>query len=175
MDPTLIAAYTHCPICGSPEYHLQNGIRRCGACGHTDFNNPISAAAVWIFNEAGELLLIERGHEPGKGMLAPPGGFVDPGESLETTALREIREEVGLELSDLRYLASFPNIYVYKGLGRPVCDIFFTARAKSTRLTLAKGEVDAVQWRKLTEVREAEIAFPSMRKALRVLQETWHG
>jgi len=58
MSETLIDAYTHCPICGSPDYGRMGGRRRCDQCGHVDFNNPITAVAVWILDDGGRALLI---------------------------------------------------------------------------------------------------------------------
>lgn len=53
---------------------------------------------------AGEVLMIRRGGEPYRGMLALPGGFVDVGETVEHAAVRELREETGVRLdgADLR-------------------------------------------------------------------------
>jgi 8-oxo-dGTP diphosphatase len=50
------------------------------------------------------MLLLKRGLEPYRGKWAPPGGFVEGGESLEAAALREIREEVGIELERTQLL-----------------------------------------------------------------------
>jgi bifunctional NMN adenylyltransferase/nudix hydrolase len=54
----------------------------------------VTADAVVI--QSGHILLIERGRIPGKGLLAVPGGFVDPGERIRDAAIRELREETGI-------------------------------------------------------------------------------
>jgi ADP-ribose pyrophosphatase YjhB (NUDIX family) len=169
----LIAAYTHCPLCASPDYArepgVQGGTRHCRACGHRDFNNPVVAVAALILDPQDRLLLIRRAREPALGRLAFPGGFADPGETLEAALHREIEEEIGLALHDVRYLCSAPNRYVYRGHARPVCDVFFRARAASFDVVLQASEVSAWQLRARSALDPAELAFDSMRAALRAL------
>jgi 8-oxo-dGTP diphosphatase len=54
-----------------------------------------------------EVLLIRRGHDPYAGCWALPGGFIDPGESLEQAAARELAEETGLENISMRQLHAY--------------------------------------------------------------------
>jgi 8-oxo-dGTP diphosphatase len=51
-----------------------------------------------IRDEAGRILLVKRGHEPGKGLWSVPGGRVEPGETDAQAVVREVREETGLEV-----------------------------------------------------------------------------
>jgi len=170
MSLTLIEAYTHCPLCGSAEYTFQSGTRQCADCGHRDFDNPITAVAVWILDCEDRVLLIRRAKEPAKDKLAPPGGFVDPGESLEEAAQRELKEEIGLEVSDFRYVSSDPNAYRYNGLARPVCDVFFTCRVDNFNVVIDETEVSAWQMRPLADIDPEELAFDSMRASLEALK-----
>jgi 8-oxo-dGTP diphosphatase len=52
-----------------------------------------------ILDEAGRMLLILRGHDPGKGLWSIPGGRIEPGESDEQAVVREVREETGLDVT----------------------------------------------------------------------------
>jgi len=58
---------------------------------------PLLAADCVVFDRADRLLLIKRGNPPFKGKYALPGGFVEIGETVEAAALRELREETGIE------------------------------------------------------------------------------
>jgi NADH pyrophosphatase NudC (nudix superfamily) len=172
---SLVAAYTHCPLCGSPDYDhapaTTGGTRHCRACGHRDFNNPVAAVAALILDPQQRILLIRRAKDPARGLLALPGGFVDPGESLEQAVQREVAEEIGLAITGLRYLTSHPNPYAYAGLIRPVCDVFFQAHAASFEVVLQHSEVTDWQLRPLAELDPAELAFDSMRHAVAILRD----
>ncbi len=77
------------------------GEERCPRCGHVVrlYRNPLLAVDIIIEMPGDGVVLIERKNPPFG--WAFPGGFVDYGESLETAAIREAREETGLDLENL--------------------------------------------------------------------------
>lgn len=79
-------------------------------------------------------------------------------------------EETGIGVEDLRYLGAFPNTYVYRGLSRPVCDVFFAARAEQPGIRLSQDEAEAHQWLLPADINPDELAFDSMRQALEILR-----
>jgi len=168
----LLDAFAFCPLCGCGALTRSEGGRVCDRCGHRIFNNPIAAVAVFVFDAQDRVVLIRRAKDPAAGKWAPPGGFVDAGETLEHAAAREVAEETGLAVRDLRYVGSFPNTYVYRGLARPVSDVFFTARTDSTVVTLQQEEAGDFRRVPLAEIVADELAFESMRHALVVLRKT---
>ena len=113
-------------------------------------------------------MFIRRAKEPAQGKLAVPGGFVDIGETAEDALRREIKEEVNLEVESLEFLCSAPNEYHYEGVTYPVLDLVFVTRATSTDKTAALDGVESFCWLKPSEVDLNEIAFPSIRAALRL-------
>jgi 8-oxo-dGTP diphosphatase len=62
-----------------------------------------------ILDSRGRVLLIRRGHPPYKGEFALPGGFVDVGETVEDACRREVKEEVGLDVSELTLIGVFSD------------------------------------------------------------------
>lgn len=167
--------FRHCPACGAPRGGDGPASPfRCGACGFTLFFNAAIATAVFIRRRDGRFLFIRRARDPGKGLLAPPGGFVDIGERAEDAVRREVREEVGLELASLDYLASFPNSYFYRDVTYPVLDFFFVAETEEPEAARPLEDVDGLSWLDpRTELTPADLAFPSMREAFKVLCEKW--
>jgi ADP-ribose pyrophosphatase YjhB (NUDIX family) len=164
--------YHHCPRCGAKQAAPPASGRpfNCSACGFTLYFNAASAVAVFVRRADGRTLFIRRAKEPAKGKLAPPGGFVDIGETVEAAARREIREEVGIELNGLAFLCSHPNSYPYRDVTYPVLDFFFTGMADETTEARALDDVESVAWLEARDVPLGEIAFPSMRAALEQLR-----
>lgn len=120
-------------------------------------------------NAEGELLLLRRARDPGKGKFGLPGGFVDAGESAEAALAREIDEEVNLSTTNMRYLCSLPNFYVYKGVELPVTDIFFVCEISSfDGLRRQESEVASVHFCHVNNKELEQMAFPSNRRALEI-------
>jgi ADP-ribose pyrophosphatase YjhB (NUDIX family) len=164
--------FLHCPRCGRKQAHAPPPHAfSCDACGFTLYFSASNSATVFVERHNHDVLLIRRAQEPARGRLAPPGGFIDIGETAESAARREVREEVGLEVVDLRFLCSHPNSYLFKDVTYPVLDFFFTARAIHAERAQALDDVDSVCWMRPEYVDPAELAFPSMRVALARLVE----
>lgn len=69
----------------------------CESCEAVFYENPLPVVSAIVVNENRELLLVKRGNDPYRGMWCLPIGFAEAGESISEAALRELREETGLE------------------------------------------------------------------------------
>jgi ADP-ribose pyrophosphatase YjhB (NUDIX family) len=166
--------FHHCPRCAARNAKPPGGEAfDCAACGFRLYFNPAVAAAGFIQRTDGRVLMIRRSKEPAAGRLAPPGGFVDFGETAEDALVREVREETGLELRDIRYLASHPNRYPFRDVTYRILDLFFVARAVQPEAARPLDGVTEILWLDGAALRPEDMAFPSMAAALRVYQD--HG
>jgi len=68
----------------------------CESCGHIVYVNPRLVVTTFPITDAGEIVLIRRGIEPGIGAWAQPGGFLEVDETVHQAAIRETWEETGL-------------------------------------------------------------------------------
>jgi 8-oxo-dGTP diphosphatase len=84
----------HCPRCGAAPRKDGPRSLHCDACGFVLFFNPKPVAAAIPRDAAGNIVLLRRGFNPGKGLWTFPGGFVDLGESVQDAAVRETLEEI---------------------------------------------------------------------------------
>lgn len=160
------ALFLHCPRCAAPRSSEGDAVRFvCETCDFIYYYNVAVSSAVLILAEDGSALFIRRAREPAKGKLALPGGFIDRGETAEAAAIREVREEAGVRLASVEFLASFPNLYTYRGVDYPVVDLFFVSRVQS-RAASALDDVTEVRWAPPASVGAADLAFPSHARAL---------
>jgi NAD+ diphosphatase len=128
-----------CGRCGTPTRLKETErARECPACGLANF--PRLAPAVIVAIERGDEILLERSHRLPPGMYSVVAGFVEPGETLEEAAVREIREEVGLEVSNLRYFASQPWPFPHSLM------IAFTAQYAGGEICIEPEEIEAAGW-----------------------------
>jgi len=96
-----------CSRCGTPmRARGDERARACPACRFTSY--PPVSPAVMVLVTRGRELLLARKSEWVPGRYSAIAGFVEPGEMLEDTVARETREEVGVEVGELRYFGSQP-------------------------------------------------------------------
>ena len=125
--------------------------------------------AVLLFNEKGELLFTRRAIEPHFGKLDLPGGFIDPMETGEQAAIREIQEELGIPIHSLRYFCSYPNEYVYSGYSVFTLDLAFLAKTESLHRMTAMDDISSFEFYKPQDVDLEELPSISMKNILKKL------
>ena len=133
------AAHRFCGACGGPlEEHPTEVARKCAACGRTEY--PGLAPAVIVRVEKDGKILLARHVQRIQEIFTCLAGYVEVGESLEDAVRREVREEVGIEVSDVRYVGSqhwpYPNQLM----------LAFTAKWASGDLCLQADELLEARW-----------------------------
>ena len=156
--------YRFCPACagplerrllkaGEPERHV------CTRCGQVIYLDPKVAVGTIIDDGNGRVVLVRRAIEPGYGLWVFPGGYVDRGEEVTAAAIREAKEEAGLEVR----LDGLVNIYSYPG--RPLVVIVYAATALGGELC-SDDECLEAGWFFRNEIPWTQLAFQSTRDGL---------
>jgi ADP-ribose pyrophosphatase YjhB (NUDIX family) len=125
--------------CGTPtQIKGSERVRQCPACGQVHY--PRLAPAVMALVRRGDELLLARSPHFPPGMHSALAGFVEPGESLEQCLHREVKEEVGVDVTNLRYFSSQPWPFPHSLM------IAFTCDYAGGQLTPQPDEIEAAQW-----------------------------
>lgn len=140
------ANHQFCGRCGAESQSVEAGHAR--ACSHSDCHHqsfPRTDPAVIMlvqhrFDDGVTRCLLGRQKSWPEGMYSTLAGFVDPGESLEEAVMREVREEAGVTIMDVQYLASQPWSFPSSIM------LGFIATAVETELSIAADELDDARW-----------------------------
>jgi NADH pyrophosphatase NudC (nudix superfamily) len=161
----------YCPNCSKLAKLVDSRKILCGDCGFKLYLNTAAAVAGVIVDGDGRVMFIRRNREPRKGFLDLPGGFVDFGEDGETALRREVLEELGVEVTDVKYLRSIPNTYEYADILYHTLDLFFTCRMADgvdlASIQFDRDEISEILYKCPKVVSLDEIAFDSMKLLFR--------
>ena len=165
--PHPLHRFSHCPRCGSDAF-CENDERskRCRACGFVFYHNASAATVAVILDEDGRLLVTRRAFPPAEGTLDLPGGFVDPGESIEEGCLREVREETGAEATLERYLFSLPNVYRFSGFDVHTTDAFFLVKLKPGQTLRPNDDAAELFWCRPEDLSPDDFGLHSIREGI---------
>ena len=126
----------HCAAATEP--HPTERARRCPACGLTAYPR-LAPAVIVLVRRGSELLLARSPHFPA-GMYSAVAGFVEIGETLEEAVRREVREEVGVDVGNVRYFGSQPWPFPHSLM------VGFTADLTGGELQVDGVEIEDAKW-----------------------------
>jgi NADH pyrophosphatase NudC (nudix superfamily) len=163
--------FTYCPKCGNETLtSLEENGMICQSCDLKYYHNTAAAVAGIIVSPKG-IVMIKRAHDPEKGKLDIPGGFANYNETLEEALRRELSEELNINITDYRYITSFPNEYQYAGVTYFTLDAMFLVQWNEAFNLVPNDEIDELQFVDLKKLNLNLLAFSSTRKIFRYLIE----
>lgn len=165
--------HRHCPRCGSATDVVQAGwVRRCPRDGSEHYPRTDPAVIMAVVDDEDRLLL-GTGQPWPEGRVSVLAGFVEAGETLEAAVAREVMEEVGLQVTDVRYRGNQPWPFPASLM------LGFRARAVTTDLTVDRTELRSAAWYTREELRagveDGSRTLPTRVSIARVLVEEWFG
>lgn len=165
--------HPRCPRCGVPTLVERAGwLRRCPADKSEHFPRTDPAVIMAITDPLDRLLLGRNAMWP-NGRFSVLAGFVEPGERLEAAVAREVFEEVGVRVCDVRYAGSQPWPFPASLM------LGFTARAETAVLRPDADEIVEARWVSRDElsslVAGGEVTLPGRLSIARRLLEQWYG
>jgi NAD+ diphosphatase len=134
------ADHRYCSRCGADtEHHGSERARACPECRHMAFPRLTPAVIMLVERDDGRALLAWGRQFPGR-FYSALAGFVEPGETLEQTVEREVKEEVGVDVGNVRYFGSQPWPFPHSLM------IGFNADYTGGELVLQESEIVEADW-----------------------------
>ena len=166
--------HPRCARCGEPTISILGGsTRKCPACEAEHYPRTDSAVIVLVRDREDRILLGRQKIWPAK-RFSTFAGFLEPGESLEACVEREVAEEAGVSLSEIRYLGSQPWPFPASIM------LSFTAVTDNPENAEADGEeIEAIRWYSreqiAADIASGELLLPPGISIARRMIELWYG
>lgn len=161
----LMVKIKYCPVCKGILIRKNKNLLECKDCEYRFYINPKPCVSIILENEKGEILLTKRKYAPHKNTWDTPGGFVDIEETSDEAMKREVKEEVGLSVKDLKYFGSYIDRYLYQGINYHLFCNAYTAKVESGILK-ADDDVSDIAFFPKDKIPFKEIGFQSVRTTL---------
>ncbi len=170
--------HQYCGRCGTATIATEGGhVRVCinTTCTHRSFPRTDPAVITLIEDPTGTRALLGRQARWPSGMYSVIAGFVEPGESLEETVIRETFEETGIRVGDVQYMASQPWPFPSSIM------LGFRARAVTTEVSSGDDELEDCRWFTREDLRSfaqpssayENLRLPNTFSIARYLLNTW--
>jgi ADP-ribose pyrophosphatase YjhB (NUDIX family) len=168
--------FNHCPNCGhTPLTTKSFQLQHCPQCDSNWYQNPKAAGAAILVDQHGRVGLITRATEPGKGSLDLVGGFVDLGETAEQATVREIKEELGVQIaeSQLQALVTATTRYAYQTQNYHTLEVTFVTHVSDDIIDSMKPSDDVadITWFTIQDIPWERLTLEGSAYALRTYVE----
>jgi mutator protein MutT len=162
-----------CPYCGSQEISWENGTHKmhCATCTKSFYINAASAVIALIRDDEGRFLFTRRKNEPAAGKLDFPGGFVDIGERAEDAVIREVKEELDLNLTGVKYYTSMPNRYLFGGIVYFTLDLVYLCKCGDLSGISANDDISDFVFVDINDVKPENLGLESVKIIVQNLKE----
>ena len=165
MSPERIVTPRYCQLCGRylvERYVPQEARTRylCEGCGFVHYVNPRVVTSVIVERDR-RLLLQQRAIDPRLGYWTFPGGFLEVGETTQEGAVRETKEETGIDVT----LSGLVGVYTRPRAG--IVLVVYEGRSDDGEPFAADAESSAVRWFAIDDIPWRELAFETTEAALR--------
>lgn len=168
------ALHPHCTRCGAATEVSSGGWTRvCPQDASEHYPRTDPAVIMSVVDEQGRILLARGRQWEGTTRYSVLAGFVEPGETLADAVVREVKEEVGVDVDAVTYLGDQPWPFPASLM------LGFSCRALTTDLVLQDDEIATARWFSREELTEAfargEVAVPNQLSIARRIIEHWFG
>lgn len=162
----MLNKFKFCPNCKNKLKKISNRLIDCPSCGFHFYFNPAVSNAVILENNQKKILLVKRKFPPKKGFWDLPGGFIEFKETIENSIKREIKEELNINLSQLKYFASYIDRYFYKGFNYHTLCFVFVGKIKN-QIPYPGDDAAELRFFKKEEIPFKKLAFTGIKNALK--------
>ncbi|MDQ3421836.1 MAG: NAD(+) diphosphatase [Actinomycetota bacterium] len=167
-------SHRFCARCGGALHNRPGGHeRRCESCGRSQFPRTDPAVIMLVIDRDDRCLLGHNARSPRARGFSTLAGFVEPGESLEQAVARELMEEVGVPVTDIRYFGSQPWPLPSSLM------VGYLATATGTEIRVDGEEISEARWFSRDELCAATesgaVVLPGHISIARRLIEHWYG